>query len=142
MSLLEKIKSLSNSLHQETVANRRHLHQHPELSFEEKETAAYVVNFLNENGIQNKPGIAGNGIEAVIQGKNAQKKVVALRADMDALPITEKGNKPYKSKNNGVMHACGHDVHSASLLTTVKILQEIKDEFEGTIKFIFQSTYM
>lgn len=138
MSLLEQVKSLSNSLHQETIANRQHLHSHPELSFQEKETAAFVQKFLTDNGINNQGGIAGNGIEAIIEGQNPTKKVVALRADMDALPIHEQNDKPYKSQNEGVMHACGHDVHTSSLLTSVKILNEIKDQFEGTIKFIFQ----
>ncbi|MEO9965171.1 MAG: M20 family metallopeptidase [Reichenbachiella sp.] len=138
MALIEKIKSLSQSCHQQTVAYRQHLHAHPELSFEETETAKYVLEQLNTMGISTKSGIAGNGIEAIIEGKNPSKKTIALRADMDALPIIEESNKPYKSKNDGVMHACGHDVHTSSLLSTAYILNEIKDEFEGTIKFIFQ----
>lgn len=138
MDLINKIKSLSKSFHQETIDNRRHLHAHPELSFEETETAAFVISFLEKLNIKHRSGIAGNGIEAIIEGKNPEKKVTALRADMDALPIKQESLKPYKSKNEGVMHACGHDVHTSSLLTTLKILNEVKDEFEGTIKFIFQ----
>lgn len=138
MALLDKIKSLSQSLHQETVANRHHLHAHPELSFQETETAKYVEAQLEKLGIKIRSGIAGNGIEAIIEGKNPLKKTIALRADMDALPIVEDSQKPYKSKNEGVMHACGHDVHTSSLLTTVNIINQVKEEFEGTIKFIFQ----
>ncbi|UXX80759.1 M20 family metallopeptidase [Reichenbachiella carrageenanivorans] len=138
MALLDKIKSLSQSLHQETVANRQHIHANPELSFQETETAKYVLTQLQKIGIKTKTGIAGNGIEAIIEGKNPTKNTIALRADMDALPIIEESDKPYKSKKKGVMHACGHDVHTSSLLTTVNILNQVKDEFEGTIKFIFQ----
>ena len=138
MSLLDKIKSLSKSLHHETVAYRHHIHANPELSFKETETAKYVIKQLEKAGVKIKSGIAGNGIEAIIEGKNPTKKTVALRADMDALPIVEDSDKPYKSKNEGVMHACGHDVHTSSLLTTVNILNQVKEEFEGTIKFIFQ----
>lgn len=138
MALLDKIKSLSESFHKETLANRHHLHANPELSFQETETAKYIKAQLEKFGVKTNTGIAGNGIEAIIEGKNPSKKVVALRADMDALPIIEDSDKPYKSKNKGVMHACGHDVHTSSLLTTVHILNEVKDDFEGTIKFIFQ----
>ena len=138
MALLDKIKNLSESLHKETIANRHHIHANPELSFQETETAKYVISQLEKFGVKIKSGIAGNGIEAIIEGKNPAKKVIALRADMDALPIVEDSDKPYKSKNEGVMHACGHDVHTSSLLTTVSILNQVKDDFEGTIKFIFQ----
>jgi amidohydrolase len=139
MALLDKIKKLSQELHQETVANRRHLHANPELSFEEHNTSAFVQSKLTEYGISFKAGIAGTGIEAIIEGNNASKKVLALRGDMDALPIHEANeNKPYRSKNEGVMHACGHDVHTSSLLSTAKILNAIKGDFEGTVKFIFQ----
>lgn len=138
MSLLTKIQELSTSLHQETVQNRRHFHVHPELSFKEYETAAFIESKLESWGIPCKNGIAGTGIEVVIEGKNHDKKVVALRGDMDALPIKETGTHNYVSKNEGVMHACGHDAHSASLLTTAQILNQVKGEFEGTIKIIFQ----
>ena len=136
-SLLEKIKALSNSIAEETVANRHHLHMHPELSFQETATQAYVEKQLNAWGIPNIR-LANTGVVGIIEGKNPGKKVVALRADMDALPITETNDVPYKSTNPGVMHACGHDVHTSSLLGTAHILQQVKDEFEGTIKLIFQ----
>ena len=93
---------------------------------------------LKEYNIPFKQGIVKTGIVAFIEGKNPTKKIVALRGDMDALPILEKNTCDYKSKNEGVMHACGHDVHSASLLGVAKILNELKGEFEGTIKLIFQ----
>lgn len=136
-SLVEKIKSLSHSLAQETVGNRHHLHMHPELSFQETETQAFVEKQLNDWGIKTNK-LANTGVVAIIEGKNPTKKVVALRADMDALPIIETNDVPYKSQNPGVMHACGHDVHTSSLLGTAHILQTIKDEFEGTVKLIFQ----
>ena len=136
-SLLEKIKALSNSIAEETVANRHHLHMHPELSFQETATQAYVEKQLNAWGIPNSR-LANTGVVGIIEGKNPSKKVVALRADMDALPITETNDVPYKSTNPGVMHACGHDVHTSSLLGTAHILQQVKDDFEGTIKLIFQ----
>jgi amidohydrolase len=136
-SLLEKIKALSNSIAEETVANRHHLHMHPELSFQETATQAYVEKQLNAWGIPNSR-LANTGVVGIIEGKNPGKKVVALRADMDALPITETNDVPYKSTNPGVMHACGHDVHTSSLLGTAHILQQVKDDFEGTIKLIFQ----
>lgn len=138
MALLDKIKSLSQSLHQQTIGYRHHIHANPELSFQETETAKYVLDQLKKIGLSVKTGIAGNGMEAIIEGKNPSKKTVALRADMDALPIIEQSDKPYKSKNEGVMHACGHDVHTSSLLSTADILFQLKDEFDGTVKFIFQ----
>jgi amidohydrolase len=136
-SLVEKIKSLSISLAQETVSNRHHLHMHPELSFQETATQAFVEQQLQAWGITTSR-LANTGVVAIIEGKNPTKKVVALRADMDALPIIETNDVPYKSLNPGVMHACGHDVHTSSLLGTAHILQTIKDEFEGTVKLIFQ----
>ncbi len=136
-TLVEKIKALSTSLAQETVGNRHHLHMHPELSFQETKTQAYVESQLNAWGIPNSR-LANTGVVAIIEGKNPTKKVVALRADMDALPIIETNDVPYKSQNPGVMHACGHDVHTSSLLGTAHILQSIKEDFEGTVKLIFQ----
>jgi amidohydrolase len=135
--MLDKIKQLSKELAQETIATRRHLHANPELSFQEYNTQKYVEAKLNEMGIF-PTKIADTGLVAIIEGNNPTKKVVALRADMDALPITETNEIDYKSLNTGVMHACGHDVHTASLLGTTKILNSIKSEFEGTVKLVFQ----
>ena len=117
---------------------RQHLHAHPELSFEEKKTAAYISEQLSSWGIQHQTHVAGYGITGIIEGRKPEKKVVALRADIDALPIVEMNEIPYKSLSHGVMHACGHDVHTACLLGAVKLLHEKKSDFEGTVKFIFQ----
>ena len=136
--LKERIKSLAQAYKQEVIAVRRHLHAHPELSFKEVETAAFVAEKLKEIGITEIESKANTGWSALIRGKNPEKKVVALRADMDALPIIEANEVPYKSQNPGVMHACGHDAHTASLLGAAKILNEVRDQFEGTIKLIFQ----
>ena len=136
--LKERIKSLAQAYKQEVIAVRRHLHAHPELSFKEVETAAFVAEKLKEIGITEIESKATTGWSALIRGKNPEKKVVALRADMDALPIIEANEVPYKSQNPGVMHACGHDAHTASLLGAAKILNEVRDQFEGTIKLIFQ----
>ena len=135
--LREKVQALSESIHQEVIGNRRHLHQHPELSFAEYQTSAFVKSKLDELGIAWSP-MADTGIVALIQGDKPSDAVVALRADMDALPITETNDVPYKSQNVGVMHACGHDVHTSSLLGVAKVLKELKSEFGGTVKFIFQ----
>lgn len=138
MELQEKIKQLSKVYFAETVATRRYLHQHPELSFKEVETGKYIAQRLSELGVKHVHGVAENGVVALIEGKNPTSKVIALRADFDALPILEANDVPYKSLNEGVMHACGHDVHTASLLAVAKILNEIKNDFEGTVKLIFQ----
>ncbi|MBN8576865.1 MAG: amidohydrolase [Cytophagales bacterium] len=136
MHLIEKIKSLSSVIHPEVVAWRRHLHANPELSYEEVNTAKFVAEKLKSFGLEPVP-MANTGLVALIQGKPG-KNTIALRADMDALPIEEKNNVPYKSSKPGVMHACGHDVHTASLLGTAKILSQLTNEFEGTVKLIFQ----
>lgn len=133
----QQIQQLSKNLFNEVVGNRRHIHTHPELSFHEVETSAFVAKKLDELGI-GWERMADNGLVALITGEKPSDKVVALRADMDALPITEANDVPYKSQNMGVMHACGHDVHTSSLLGTAKILTELKSEFGGTVKLIFQ----
>jgi amidohydrolase len=133
----EKIQQLSQDIFNEVVANRRHLHSHPELSFHEVETSVFVANKLKELGLEYHK-MADTGLVALIKGDKPSDKVIALRADMDALPITETNDVPYKSQNTGVMHACGHDAHTSSLLGTAKILTELKSEFGGTIKLIFQ----
>lgn len=135
--LKDKITYLANQIYSDVVANRRHLHANPELSFHEYETCAYVAQKLDELGIEYKK-MANTGLVALIKGAKQSDTVVALRADMDALPIVEANNVVYKSKNPGVMHACGHDVHTSSLLGTAKILTELKNEFGGTVKLIFQ----
>ena len=136
--MLEKIKSLSQEYSNEVVKMRRHLHANPELSYHEYNTVGYVAGMLRAFGIEPTEGIATTGLIAEIKGRNPGKKTVALRADMDALPIAETNEVPYRSKNPGVMHACGHDVHTSSLLGTARILNAIKDEFEGTVRLLFQ----
>jgi amidohydrolase len=136
--MLDKIKSLSINNFENTLKVRRHLHQNPELSFQEIKTANFIAQELQNIGLQPQEGVAGTGVVALIKGKNPDLKTVALRADIDALPIVEQNEVSYKSENPGVMHACGHDVHTSSLLAVAKILHEVKDDFEGTVKLIFQ----
>lgn len=136
--LKERIKALAQQYFEGVVDIRRHLHQHPELSFAEVETGKFIAQKLSEFGIPHEHGIAENGVVGLIKGKNPGSRIVALRADMDALPILEANDVPYKSQNEGVMHACGHDVHTASLLGAAKILHELREKFSGTIKLIFQ----
>ena len=137
-NLSERIKNLSSKYLNDVIDIRRHLHQNPELSFCEFNTSSFVDEKLNEYGIGNRIKMANTGIVALIEGKNPGKKTIALRADMDALPITEINDVPYKSQNPGVMHACGHDAHTSSLLGAARILNELKSEFEGSVKLIFQ----
>ncbi len=134
----ELIKKIAEKNFNEVVSIRRYLHMNPELSFHEFETAKFVASKLKEMNISFQDNVAGTGLVGIISGKNDNGKVVALRADMDALPILEANNVEYKSTKDGVMHACGHDAHTASLLGAASILNELKDQFDGTIKLIFQ----
>ena len=136
--LIEKIKNLSAEFTPEIIDIRRHLHANPELSEKEFKTADFICATLDSYGIPYTRGVGGNGIVAKIEGLQPQTTTLALRADMDALPINELNACDYKSQNPGVMHACGHDVHMASLLGASKILNELRNEFEGTIRLIFQ----
>lgn len=136
--MIDRIKELASIYFDEIVKIRRHLHQYPELSFHEKETSAYIKSVLKKWKIPFTDGIAETGIVVVLEGNNPETKTLALRADFDALPIQEENNILYISKNNGVMHACGHDAHTSSLLGTIKILNTIKADWAGSIKFIFQ----
>lgn len=138
MAIKDSIKRIANTIAGEIVELRRHLHSNPELSFQEFETAKFIAQYLKKIGLNPVEGIANTGLSVLIEGKNPTKKIIALRADIDALPITEANEVPYKSKNEGVMHACGHDVHTSSLLGTANILNQLKDQFEGTVKLIFQ----
>jgi len=135
--LNEKIKSLAKQYAPAIIGVRRHLHANPELSYQEFKTAEYVKAQLTQMGIAFETK-ATTGVMGIIEGKNPASRVIALRADMDALPIIEENDVPYKSTNNGVMHACGHDVHTSILLGAAKILHELKEEWEGTVKLIFQ----
>jgi len=138
MLLLNNVHDLANNYFDTAVKHRRHLHANPELSFEEENTAKYIQTVLEENKVSYKANIAGHGIVALIEGKNPASKTIALRGDMDALPITEINEVPYKSTIKGVMHACGHDAHTSSLLGAAHILSKLKNDFEGTVKLIFQ----
>lgn len=134
----EKIKKLATHYFEEVKTIRRHLHQHPELSFKEFQTSAYIQQRLKEAGISFTTGHVKTGIIAIIKGKNPEKQTLLLRADMDALPIQEKNASSYASVNSGVMHACGHDVHSACALGAAFILNDLKEEWEGSVKIMFQ----
>lgn len=139
-ALIDIIKTKAKALKPTLTDMRRHLHMNPELSFQEYNTAAWVEDYLqNKLGLKTQR-LAKTGVVALIEGKSDNnKKVVGLRADMDALPITEVNDgRPYRSKNEGVMHACGHDVHTTSLLGAATILQELSQHFSGTVKLVFQ----
>ena len=133
----QQIQELAKKYASEFIDVRHHIHANPELSYQEFETSAFVQQKLREFGIPFEVK-ATTGVVGLIKGKNADAKIIALRADMDALPITEENDVEYKSKNLGVMHACGHDVHTTCLLGAAKILNELKDDWEGTVKLIFQ----
>jgi hippurate hydrolase len=135
--MIERIKSLAKQYAPEFIEVRHHLHSHPELSYQEFETSKFIQQKLKEFGIPFEIK-ATTGVVGLIKGKNQDKRIIALRADMDALPIKEQNEIDYRSKNEGVMHACGHDVHTSCLLGAAKILNELKNEWEGTIKLIFQ----
>jgi amidohydrolase len=134
----EQIQSLAAALQPELLSTRRHLHMHPELSFHEFKTSAYIAERLQEMGIRFQDKVAGTGLVGIIEGKNPSSRTIALRADMDALPIQETNDVPYRSQNDGVMHACGHDVHTTSLLGAANILLQLRDQWEGSVKLIFQ----
>ena len=135
--MINKIKSLAKELKNDVIDIRRQIHQSPGLSFEEYETSNLIQSLLTSWNIEYDL-LTETGIVATIKGRNPEKKTVALRADIDALPIQEKNDCSYKSAIDGVMHACGHDAHTAMLLGASKILNDLKDDFEGTIKLIFQ----
>ena len=136
--LISRIKQYAREGAEEIIACRRHLHRHPELSQHEFNTMNYVAGKLREWGLEPKTGIGKTGVMTMIKGKNPDSYCVALRSDYDALPITEDTGLPFASENPGVMHACGHDMHTSSLLGATRILSQMKDEIEGTIMLIFQ----
>lgn len=135
--LQQKIKELAKKYSPEFIEVRRHLHAHPELSYQEFETSKFVQQKLSEYKIPFEVK-ATTGVIGLVKGKNPESRIIALRADMDALPITEQNEVVYKSTNKGVMHACGHDAHTTCLLGAAKILSETKNDWEGTVKLIFQ----
>jgi amidohydrolase len=133
-----EIQQLAKHYFDNIVAIRRHIHQHPELSFKEYKTSEFIQKQLKEVGIAFTSGYVNTGIVAIIKGRNPEKKTILLRADMDALPIDEKNTVSYKSIHEGIMHACGHDVHSACALGAAFILNDTKHDWEGTVKIMFQ----
>lgn len=135
--MIQEIKRLAARYAPEFIRIRQHLHSYPELSFQEFNTSKFIQEKLSGFGIPFKTGVAGTGVVAMIEGRPSEK-VIALRADMDALPIREANDIPYRSKNEGVMHACGHDVHTSCVLGAAKILHELRDKWEGTVKILFQ----
>ena len=138
MDLKQKVLDAASEIADQVVGARRHIHQNPELSFEEKETSKYIQSFLKQQGIHFTSGWAGTGVVGIIRGENGNGKSIALRADIDALPITEENEVPYVSKNPGVMHACGHDVHTSSLLGVATVLNKLKSNWGGTVMLVFQ----
>ena len=136
--MLDKIETLAKKYFSNTVEFRRQMHLYPEISFKEEKTAQSIIAEIEKMALPYKDKIGGNGILVTLEGKNPKKKIIALRADFDALPIQEETNFVFQSTNKGVMHACGHDMHTASLLSVLKVLNALKEEWEGTIHFIFQ----
>jgi amidohydrolase len=137
MNLKETIQNLADEIFPEILEIRRYIHQHPELSFHEHKTAEYICEVLGKENIPYRKGIAGTGILADIEGRGSGP-IVGLRADMDALPIQEENTVAYRSVNDGKMHACGHDVHTACLIGAARILNQLRDRFPGKVKLIFQ----
>jgi amidohydrolase len=137
MNLKETIQNLAEKLYPEILEIRRYIHRHPELSYHEYKTADYICELLGRENIAFRQGIAGTGILASIEGRG-EGKVIALRADMDALPIQEENNADYRSVNQGIMHACGHDVHMACMIGAARILNKLKDRFPGKVQIVFQ----
>ena len=135
--LLARMKALAHAQHAELVNIRRHLHENPELGFEEVATAQYIADYLAGLGLEVTRQVAKTGVVALIRGVQPGK-TVAIRADMDALPIQELNEVPYKSKHPGKMHACGHDAHVAAAIGAARILWELRDQINGNVKFIFQ----
>jgi len=136
--IANEIKEKASHYYEKIRSIRHHLHQHPELSFQEVETGKYIASVLDELGVSYTDGWCEHGIVAMIHGEQSSSKVVMLRADIDALPIVEKNDTSYTSQNTGVMHACGHDVHTSCLLGAIHILNDLKSTFGGTVKCIFQ----
>ena len=138
MMIKEKIKAKSKEIAAWVIDIRQHIHAHPELSFQEVETSKYIQSKLREIGVEYETGFVNTGIVATVYANHPGSRTLALRADFDALPIQETNNCSYASTNEGVMHACGHDAHTAALLGTARIIHDMKEELSGTFKFIFQ----
>ncbi len=136
--LFQQIKENTDAIHDDLIAIRRDLHIHPEIRFKEFRTSKIAEKYLKNIGIEVQSGVAGTGIVGVIRGEKDGGKVIGIRADMDALPMQEKSDIPYRSHIDGMMHACGHDVHTAILIGVARILSDMRNSIKGTVKFIFQ----
>lgn len=136
--MLTRIKDLATKLAPRLIEIRRHIHSHPELSGEEYQTAAFVAGVLSANGVHVQEGIGKTGVVGEVQGTNSDSRLLAIRTDMDALPIQEHTDLEYASRKAGIMHACGHDVHTTVGLGTAMILSQIADELPGNVRFLFQ----
>jgi amidohydrolase len=134
----KKIKALSARYEQKVIGYRRHIHMNPEIGLEEKETAAFIAAALRDIGLVPQENIGGYGVAAVIEGRKGSGKCIGLRADIDALAIPENTGLPFSSRNEGVCHACGHDMHAAMLLGVAHTLYDLRDEFAGSVKLVFQ----
>ena len=137
MTTASTVRDAARALNEQLVADRRHFHRNPELGFREHDTAAYVAERLRKIGVEHQTGVAGTGVVALIKG-GREGRVVLLRADMDALPLTEETGAEYASQRPGAMHACGHDGHTAIMLAVAEVLNQRRDELQGTAKLIFQ----
>lgn len=137
MALKDRVKQMAAEISSDIIDIRRHLHRHPELSFHELETSAFICKKLEEMGISCQT-MAGTGIVGIIRGGLGPGRVIALRADMDALAIDDQKRTDYRSQNRGVMHACGHDAHTAMLLGVARILKNLSPTFQGSVRLIFQ----
>lgn len=135
--MINKINQTIEEHFSEMVEIRRYLHQHPELSFKEYKTAAFIANYYDKLGIPYRKNVGGNGVIATLTG-GLPGKTIAFRADFDALPIHDEKDVPYRSQVDGVMHACGHDGHTAILLTLAKVLQKFQDQLPGNVVFLHQ----
>ncbi|MBK5113503.1 MAG: amidohydrolase [Candidatus Heimdallarchaeota archaeon] len=134
----DDVWKIANEIKKEIIEFRRHFHMYPELGYEEEKTSEFVIKKLKELSIEVTPNLAKFGVTGLIKGAAGQGKTIGIRADMDALPILEENDVPYKSKHDGKMHACGHDAHTAILLGVAKILVKMKDKIKGNVKLIFQ----
>ena len=137
MTTASTVRDAAKALNQQLVADRRHFHRNPELGFKEHDTAAYVADRLSKLGIEHQTGVAGTGVVALVKGTR-EGRVVLLRADMDALPLTEETGAEYASERPGAMHACGHDGHTAILLAVAEVLNQRRDDLHGVVKLVFQ----
>lgn len=136
--MLTRIKDIATKLAPRLVEIRRHIHSHPELSGQEYQTAAFVAGVLSSSGIRVQEAVGKTGVVGEVQGTNSDRRLLAIRTDMDALPIQERTTLDYTSKVSGVMHACGHDVHTTVGLGTAMVLSQLAEELPGNVRFLFQ----